>query len=753
MFTTGTKLNANVIGAQAHRRFTDHRDLPGALWGGVSARVPLDARHPPPCCVRSCSPPHGGSDAETHPPQTAITPTRFLRKRAAAEGGSMDGPGSAQVRKSQLSPPYHVIFSQQLTCILWCRYGEFSAAADVWSFGVLCYEAFNRAQLPFTGYSNVEAYDKINAGIPVPLDSIRRLAPTVVTRCFNFEPDRRPTAAALEGALTSSKAQGCEGSDDNTDGVVALARQHRDSVDIDDGHRPGESFISVSDGTGLNLPPAAQDSETTDMGPDDVFGEDSDYAGENEDCAFGVTRERPAVRLMRPVPIRPDQLVPFAMRVSDAIDKAGDPVPFESTSLFPLSRATTQPVRLSRGEHDSFRSRSMYWKFGTVVEPADVPAELWTLGTLTETVTLAILYQANLLLKAAQSSSREGRLTAITQWAFSILSFGLPQCVPLRTGSRFGCVAGADCNFHAFCEPVKDDSGSVAFGLTSSDISFGVSGTCSKIIQWDDGVLYVRNGLVIEVTLGESAGYNRYSVELPDAAFLGLDGGQVSRSLAGTGQVASTDSATKLEISFNADGDDQGDSMAVTGTAVFDEKNSVATIEGRTHTSATLSFHASPGQPIRLNAKEARMPLFVSVRPTTNPQEEQWNALTSKLPTNPNEFATDFVTKARALWSKASDSSRGRDEPFVFSVSRDGRVSAGLTGHQLPSALRRSSVCRNDLYPFEDSETRVRAARVQIRRDLICTRRSSSGSVRRASSRANAQCDRTSTPRVVIESV
>src|SRR5918911_1442814 len=87
--------------------------------------------------------------------------------------------------------------------------GPSTPAADVWSLGVMLWEALVRRH-PFVRASLRETGDAIEAGAP-PLADVRPDLPRAVTdivdRALALDPRRRPSAAQFADALRSGRAR------------------------------------------------------------------------------------------------------------------------------------------------------------------------------------------------------------------------------------------------------------------------------------------------------------------------------------------------------------------------------------------------------------------------------------------------------------------------------------------------------------------------------------------------------------------
>ncbi|XP_061930214.1 tyrosine-protein kinase Fer isoform X3 [Apis cerana] len=71
--------------------------------------------------------------------------------------------------------------------------GKYTSLCDVWSYGILMWEIFSKGGNPYSGMSNSQAREKIDAGYRMPApentpDEIYRL----MLRCWEYEPEKRP---------------------------------------------------------------------------------------------------------------------------------------------------------------------------------------------------------------------------------------------------------------------------------------------------------------------------------------------------------------------------------------------------------------------------------------------------------------------------------------------------------------------------------------------------------------------------------
>ncbi|XP_067209784.1 tyrosine-protein kinase Fer isoform X2 [Linepithema humile] len=73
------------------------------------------------------------------------------------------------------------------------NFGKYTSLCDVWSYGILIWEIFSKGGNPYSGMSNSQAREKIDAGYRMPApdgtpDEIYRL----MLRCWEYEPEKRP---------------------------------------------------------------------------------------------------------------------------------------------------------------------------------------------------------------------------------------------------------------------------------------------------------------------------------------------------------------------------------------------------------------------------------------------------------------------------------------------------------------------------------------------------------------------------------
>ncbi|KAK0182862.1 hypothetical protein PV327_000951 [Microctonus hyperodae] len=73
------------------------------------------------------------------------------------------------------------------------NFGKYTSLCDVWSYGVLMWEIFSKGGNPYSGMSNSQAREKIDAGFRLPapdgtLEEVYRL----MLHCWEYEPEKRP---------------------------------------------------------------------------------------------------------------------------------------------------------------------------------------------------------------------------------------------------------------------------------------------------------------------------------------------------------------------------------------------------------------------------------------------------------------------------------------------------------------------------------------------------------------------------------
>lgn len=76
---------------------------------------------------------------------------------------------------------------------------SFSLHSDIWSFGVLCWEVFAFARLPYEGWSDQEVLERVPEGelLPIPTEGCSSYMYSVMVQCWQGELEARPRFAKL----------------------------------------------------------------------------------------------------------------------------------------------------------------------------------------------------------------------------------------------------------------------------------------------------------------------------------------------------------------------------------------------------------------------------------------------------------------------------------------------------------------------------------------------------------------------------
>lgn len=77
------------------------------------------------------------------------------------------------------------------------EYGKFTIAADVWSFGVLLWELFNRGKVPYGGWNNQQVIDKVLAGELLGIAEAPKDVYSIMLKCWQKDPKQRPQMGTI----------------------------------------------------------------------------------------------------------------------------------------------------------------------------------------------------------------------------------------------------------------------------------------------------------------------------------------------------------------------------------------------------------------------------------------------------------------------------------------------------------------------------------------------------------------------------
>ncbi|KAL6437643.1 hypothetical protein ACFW04_004210 [Cataglyphis niger] len=73
------------------------------------------------------------------------------------------------------------------------NFGKYTSLCDVWSYGILMWEIFSKGGNPYSGMSNSQAREKIDAGYRMPApDGTPEEIYRLMLRCWEYEPEKRP---------------------------------------------------------------------------------------------------------------------------------------------------------------------------------------------------------------------------------------------------------------------------------------------------------------------------------------------------------------------------------------------------------------------------------------------------------------------------------------------------------------------------------------------------------------------------------
>ncbi len=88
------------------------------------------------------------------------------------------------------------------------NFRRFTAASDVWMFGVCVWEILMLGVKPFQGVKNSEVIGRLESGdrLPLPPTCPPRLG-DALERCWAYEPSKRPGFRELKGVLHETLAE------------------------------------------------------------------------------------------------------------------------------------------------------------------------------------------------------------------------------------------------------------------------------------------------------------------------------------------------------------------------------------------------------------------------------------------------------------------------------------------------------------------------------------------------------------------
>ncbi|EZA48284.1 tyrosine-protein kinase Fer isoform X2 [Ooceraea biroi] len=73
------------------------------------------------------------------------------------------------------------------------NFGKYTSLCDIWSYGILIWEIFSKGGNPYSGMSNSQAREKIDAGYRMPApDETPEEIYRLMLRCWEYEPEKRP---------------------------------------------------------------------------------------------------------------------------------------------------------------------------------------------------------------------------------------------------------------------------------------------------------------------------------------------------------------------------------------------------------------------------------------------------------------------------------------------------------------------------------------------------------------------------------
>uniref|UniRef100_A0A452H247 Tyrosine-protein kinase n=1 Tax=Gopherus agassizii TaxID=38772 RepID=A0A452H247_9SAUR len=84
------------------------------------------------------------------------------------------------------------------------NYGRYSSESDVWSFGILLWEAFSLGAIPYSNLSNTQTREAIEQGVRLdPPEQCPEDVYRLMQRCWEYDPRKRPSFSTIHQELIS----------------------------------------------------------------------------------------------------------------------------------------------------------------------------------------------------------------------------------------------------------------------------------------------------------------------------------------------------------------------------------------------------------------------------------------------------------------------------------------------------------------------------------------------------------------------
>ncbi|XP_043350081.1 tyrosine-protein kinase Fes/Fps isoform X2 [Dermochelys coriacea] len=84
------------------------------------------------------------------------------------------------------------------------NYGRYSSESDVWSFGILLWEAFSLGAIPYSNLSNNQTREAIEQGVRLdPPEQCPEDVYRLMQRCWEYDPRKRPSFSTIHQELVS----------------------------------------------------------------------------------------------------------------------------------------------------------------------------------------------------------------------------------------------------------------------------------------------------------------------------------------------------------------------------------------------------------------------------------------------------------------------------------------------------------------------------------------------------------------------